>query len=212
MFWASRYRLTMAASKNGLHYGDVDWNDFRTRTVSSKRAIKDFLKFSKNDQELCLGKTAAELIIFLEDRKFIICPKNAKRNNDGTCTEGMTPYDYYSNRSKDENLKKRNEWIISKCPKLHKDEEVRKMVEKRNICGGKSGQQIIKIIGKNPFYICKVKGDLKDKKTGLCKGGFIPYLDAPLLEDSKKEDLKPEDYLRARDEWIMKFCPLESKS
>ena len=36
VFWASRYRLTMAASKNGLHYGDVDWSDFRTRSVSDK--------------------------------------------------------------------------------------------------------------------------------------------------------------------------------
>ena len=175
------------------------------------KAIKDFVKFSKDDQELCLGKTAAELIVFLEDKKFLVCPKNAKRNQDGTCVQGMTPYDHYSNRPKNENLKKRNEWIISKCPKLHKDEEIKKMVKKRNICLGKSGQQLIKMIGNKAFYICESQGSLKDKKTGLCLGGFIPYLDAPLLTESNKEDLRPEDFTRARDEWLMKFCPLEVK-
>jgi hypothetical protein len=210
-FWASRYRLTVAASDNGLHYGDVDWSDFRTRTVSSKRAIKKFLKYSKNDQELCLGKTATELILLLEKRKFLICPLKAARHSDGTCKEGMTPYDYYSNRPEEENLKKRDDWIIKKCPKLTEEKTIREMTKKQNVCLGKSGHQLIKMIGDKTFYVCDPKSVFKNKKTGLCEFGMIPYTKSLLILSSKEKygDRSAEDRLRMRNEWIMKYCPLE---
>ena len=45
-FWANRYRMTVAASKNGKHYGDALWTDFRTRILSDKKAVEVFKKFT----------------------------------------------------------------------------------------------------------------------------------------------------------------------
>ena len=155
-FWANRYRMTVAASKNGKHYGDALWTDFRTRILSEKKAANVFKKFAHKNFETCLGRTAAELILFLGDRRFLICPEKDPRNKDGTCKTGLDPYGYSTSAKLNENLEKRNNWIMKTCPKLTEDEKIKKMIKKESLCRGMSGNQIIRHLGKKPFFVCNV--------------------------------------------------------
>jgi hypothetical protein len=62
--------------------------------------------------------------------------------------------------------------------------------------------------------VCPLKSALIDKKTGLCLGGFAPYttkignfFTKPKIDQNL--NIVDEGILRARNEWIMKYCPLE---
>ena len=200
LFWANRYRMTVAASKNGKHYGDALWTDFRTRILSEKKAVEVFKQFAHKNYETCLGKTATELILFLGDRQFLVCPEKEPRNKDGTCKNGMNPYGHSASADMKENLEKRNDWIMKTCPKLTEDEKIKKMIKKENICLGMSGNQIIRYLGKRPFYACNPDHVDRDSK-GFCKSGWKPYQDT--IESEEK------DPLRARNEWLMKRCALD---
>ena len=199
LLWANRYRLTMAASENGMHYGDAEWTDFRTRILKGDKAVQEFKKFTNKNFEICLGKTAAELILFLGDRQFFVCPKDDERNEDSTCKRGLNPYKHSKNKSKKENTELRNEWIIKNCPKTSEAEKIKKLTEKRNVCRGMNGKSIITHLGKKPFYMCDLESKDRDAR-GFCRSGWRPYKAS--LEDHE------DDPFRARNEWIMQYCPL----
>ena len=185
-----RYKINIAASEDGYRYGVFDDSLFRLRYFRDSKALENYNKLSVRELNLCMDKTAAELILFLGERRFLVCPKKAPRNEDGTCKSGMTPYDYISNRSKEYNIRLRNKWIMENCPKEGPDEYIQKIVSKDNICMGKSGPEIIKMLGDKMLYVCPPEAPKNRDKT--CKSGMLPY----------KADI------RSRNEWIMKFCPL----
>ena len=86
------------------------------------------------------------------------------------------------------------------CPKLTEDEKIKKMIKKESLCRGMSGNQIIRHLGKKPFFVCNVDHKDRDSK-GFCKSGWKPY-----QEGISSEEKEP---LRARNEWIMKSCVLD---
>jgi hypothetical protein len=199
VFLPDQFKLNIAASLDGYRYGVVDHSLFRLRYFNDKKALEKFTKYSVKELDLCLGRTAANLILFLADRRLLICPESADRNMDGTCKKGMTPYDHFANRPEEENLKKRNDWIYKNCPVEGPEQYVQKIVNQYNVCRGKSARYIIKSLGNKTFYVCP-PGEKRDS-PGFCQTGMVPYKND--FETQKENN-------RARNEWLMKYCPLNT--
>jgi hypothetical protein len=63
-------------------------------------------------ENVCMGKTPSELISLLGDRIFYVCPPDNPRNQDGTCIQGIVPYQL---EEEGDNIKARNDWIRKYC-------------------------------------------------------------------------------------------------
>lgn len=74
--------------------------------------LNDILK----KENICNGIKGSAIIKHLEDLPFFVCPSQTKnRDQKGFCISGIIPYEYYSNYSDEQNLRKRNEWLIKNC-------------------------------------------------------------------------------------------------
>lgn len=198
VFLPDQFKLNVAASLDGYRYGVVDHNLFRIRYFNDPDALKKFTKYSVKELDLCLGRTAANLILFLAERPLLICPENDVRNMDGTCKKGMIPYAHYKNRPEEENNKRRNDWIFKNCPVEGPKEYVEKIVSQYNICKGRSAPYIIKHLDNHTFYVCPPSEKIKDS-AGFCRTGMVPY----------KNDYETiKENVRSRNEWLMRVCPL----
>ncbi|TDJ03792.1 MAG: hypothetical protein E2O68_09395 [Deltaproteobacteria bacterium] len=201
VFLPDQFKLNVAASLDGYRYGVVDHNLFRLRYFIDPKALEKFTKYSIKELDLCLGRTAANLMLFLGDRRLLICPDSSPHNLDGTCKRGMTPYDHYKNRPEEENIKRRDKWILKNCPVEGPEQYVQRIVNQYNVCRGRSGRDIIRNLGGRTFYVCPP--ERKRDGEGFCLTGMVPY----------KNDFKTiKENKRSRNEWIMKYCPLNVPS
>jgi hypothetical protein len=191
-----RYQLNVAASKDGKTFGHYDHSIFGVYPTQSEKFLDGFIEVLRKDENLCLGKAASELILFLGDKKYLVCPENAPKKADGTCVDGFTPYGHFTNSPLKDNLKRRDDWIMKNCPRLGSDQYEKMIIEKTNICQGKTGVMIIDSIGDDPFFVCP-KDSLRDE-MGFCVSGMTPYQwfsNKPLIENIKE-----------RNRWLMKAC------
>ena len=132
-------------------------------------------------------------MLFLQDKPLMICPEIAPRNPDGTCVSGMYPYDHFKNRPLEENIVKRNEWILKNCPLEGSKEFIERVISIDNVCMGKKAQELIAFLGDRTFYVCPPNSPRNP--DGTCTAGIIPY--------QNQED---EDNLKSRNQWILKSC------
>lgn len=189
----NQYRLGVAATADGKRYGHTANPLFRLIYTENRKELEKYIKYTAEDFELCLGRSALNLILFLEKRPLLVCPAKASRNSDGTCVEGMYPYDYFKNAPLQKNLEKRDAWILKNCPKEGNDEYIQKITQVESVCMQKSPSEIIQLLGTRPFYVCPV--DFPKNPDGTCLNGIIPYQ----LEIES-------DNLKTRNEWIIKYC------
>jgi hypothetical protein len=194
IFIPNQYRFNIAASLDGKRYGYTTSDYFRLIFTEDPRSLKKYIAYTLEDFDLCLGKGALDLILLLGDRPLMMCPETAPHNTDGTCVSGMYPYDYFANRPLEENLVKRNEWILKKCPKEGTDDFIKRTIHIDNVCMGKRANELISILGDRIFYVCPPK-HLRNP-DGTCVTGIIPY------------QLEVEgDNIKSRNNWILKYCP-----
>ncbi len=201
-FFGNKYRLSVAGSEDGIHFGDLSRVYFRAKPVYHKTKLKTLKKWSEGRTKDCLGKSADELIFYLDKNKIEdhkICFKQSRRHWDGRCKIGVTPYVKIIGMKK-KNMKNRNEWIIENCPRVLDKEDLNKLLNEKDICRGKKANEIIKDIGKNIFYICDYWNKKGPKDKGFCKDGVIPYL----FDDLKRK--KHADNIKSRNDWLKKTC------
>jgi hypothetical protein len=192
-FLPNQYRLGVAATLDGKRYGYAANPYFRFIYTESPKAIEKYIKYTAEDFELCLGRSAINLILFLEKRQLLICPQKAPKNPDGTCVEGMYPYDFLKNAPLGENIKKRNAWIFNNCPKEGDEKYIQKITQVESVCMKKNPTEIIQLLGTRPFYVCPA--EFPKNPDGTCENGIIPY---SLETDGNN--------LNKRNEWIVKYC------
>ncbi len=193
ILFPEEYKFSIAASLDEKHFGNASRTIIRAILLESPQEINKYIKYTAEDFNLCLGKSAIELILFLDNRPLLVCPVNAPRNPDGTCREGMYPYDWMKNAPLEENLKKRNSWIYKNCPSEGSEDYISKITQYENICMGKKADDIIKSLGDRPFYVCPLT--YPKNPDGTCVSGLIPYY------------FNVEgDNLKSRNEWIIKNC------
>jgi hypothetical protein len=192
-FFPIDYKFSVAASLDERKYGYAARRIIRATLTESSKELEKYLKYTAEDFKLCLGRSALNLILFLEKRPLLVCPETAPRNPDGTCIEGMYPYGYFKTSPLKENLEKRNSWIYNNCPKEGSEEYIKKVTQIEAVCLGKSPTELISILGTRPFYVCPEK--FPKNPDGTCISGIIPYQ----LEIE-------EDNLNSRNEWIIKYC------
>jgi len=184
----------VAASLDGKRYGWTDTEFFRLVFTEDSSGLKKYISYTIEDFDFCLGRGALDLILFLGDRPLMICPETTPHNPDGTCISGMFPYDHFKNRSLKENIAKRNEWIIKKCPKEGTEEFISRVIQIDNVCMGKNARDLIAFLGDRTFYVCPP--NFARNPDGTCATGIIPY---QLQEDGGN--------LKSRNQWILKNCP-----
>lgn len=194
IFIPNQYRFNIAASLDGKRYGWTTSDYFRLIFTEDTESLRRYVAYTLEDFDLCLGRGALDLILFLGDRQLMVCPEAAPHNPDGTCITGMYPYDYFKNRPKEENLARRNEWILKKCPREGTSEFISKIIAMDNVCLGKKANELISILGDRIFYVCPPNH--ARNSDGTCQTGIIPY---QLREEG--------DNLKSRNEWILKNCP-----
>jgi hypothetical protein len=189
----NQYRLGVAATLDGKRYGHTANPVFRTIFTEDPKSLDKYIKYTAEDFNLCLGRSALNLILFLEKRPLLVCPEKAPRREDGTCIEGMYPYDYFKNASFEQNIKKRNTWIFNNCPKEGDEGYIQKITQVESVCLKKSPTELIQLLGNRPFFVCPI--DFPKNPDGTCTGGIIPY------------QLEIEgDNLNSRNDWIIKYC------
>jgi hypothetical protein len=190
----NQYRIDIAGSLDGKKYGWTTSNLFRLIYTQDPKSLKKFINYSIQDFNLCMGRTALNLILFLEKRPLLVCPENAPRHQDGTCETGMYPYDHFNNRPIEENLVKRDAWILTHCPVEGNEEFITKTIAQNNVCMGKKASELISFLGNRILYICP-PADARNP-DGTCVTGMVPY---QLHEEG--------DNTKARNNWILKYCP-----
>ncbi len=194
MVLPNQFRVDIAASLDGKKYGWTSSDLFRLIFTQDSDSLKKFTKYTTEDFNLCLGRTAIGLILFLQDRPFLVCPPNAPKNQDGTCATGMYPYDYYANRPLEENIRKRDNWIFENCPREGNEEYLSKVISSQNVCLNRTAKELVALLGDRNFYVCPPDAPRNQDET--CINGMIPY-----------EMKRGEDNIKSRNKWILKYCP-----
>ncbi len=189
----NQYRLGVSATIDGKRYGHTTNPLFRLIYTESPKALEKYIKYTADDFELCLGRSALNLILFLEKRPLQVCPKKAPRKIDGTCVEGMYPYDYFQNAPPEQNIKKRNAWIYNNCPMEGGEEYVQKITQVESVCLRKSPSELIQLLGTRPLFVCPA--DFPKNPDGTCESGIIPY-----------QQENEGDNIKSRNDWIIKYC------
>ena len=113
-FFGNKYRLSVAGSEDGIHFGDLSRVYFRAKPVYHKTKFKTLKKWSEGRTKDCLGKSSDELIFYLDKNKIEdhrLCFKKSRRHWDGRCKIGVVPYIKIIGMKK-KNKKNRNEWIM----------------------------------------------------------------------------------------------------
>jgi hypothetical protein len=200
-FMGNKYRISIASSEDGIHFGDVSSHYFRARPLYHKSKLKSLRKLTQKQTLDCLGKTSDELIFYLdrmEVKDHLICLQKSAREKDGRCKKGLPPYIKIPGMV-DKNRKKRNNWIIEHCPKVIDKEDIKRLVNRKDSCRGKKYKYISKEIGNDIFYVCDYWHDEK-KEKGFCKDGVIPYMYDDLLGKKHGENIK------SRNTWLEKNC------
>lgn len=191
-----RYQVNVAASKDGEVFGSYETALFGVYPTQSEKFLEGYIEMLQKEENICLGKAASELILFLGNKKHLICPENAPKKIDGTCQEGFTPYAHFANRPLEANLKRRDQWIMKNCPRLGSNEYAKMMIKQENVCRKKTATQIIDLIGENQFFVCPNKAPRTD--DGFCVSGMTPYQwfsNRPMLEN-----------IKARNGWLLQTC------
>ena len=200
-FIGNKYRVSVAATEDGIHYGDVSSYYFRAKPVYHKSKLKSLKKWSNAKKRNCLGKTADELILYLESNNIedhLTCPRLSKREKDGRCKRGVVPYVKIIGM-KEENKERRNKWIMDHCPMVMDTEDLKRLTDKKDYCQNKKSSEIIKIIGNDIFYVCDY-WNTKKNKTGFCKDGVILYMYDESL------GIKHSANIKARNSFLEKNC------
>ncbi len=189
----NQYKFSVAASLDGKKYGYTTSDFFRLIYTEDPKSLGKFIAYTLEDFDLCLGRGALDLMLFLGDRPLMMCPETAPHNPDGTCVSGMYPYEFFINRPLEENIAKRNEWILKKCPLEGSESFIKKVIDIDNVCMGKKGQELIALLGERTFYVCPPYAPRNP--DGTCVTGIVPY--------KSEED---GDHLQSRNNWILKYC------
>ena len=200
-FIGNKYRISVAATEDGIHYGDVSSYYFRAKPVYHRTKLKSLKKWSGIKTRNCMGKTADELILYLDRKNLedhIICSRIGRRDEDGRCIKGIAPYVKIIGMKK-ENRERRNKWIIDNCPMVMDEEDLKRLTDKKDYCQNKKASEIIKIIGKDIFYICDY-WNTKKSEEGFCRDGVIPYMYDESLGFKHSENIKE------RNNWLEKNC------
>lgn len=68
------------------------------------------------NENICQGYTAPQIIKFLGEFPFYVCPKkDTNRDQNRLCIAGMIPYNYDSNSKDLFNIRSRDEWLAKNC-------------------------------------------------------------------------------------------------
>ena len=201
-FFGNKYRLSVAGSDDGIHFGDLSRVYFRAKPVYHKTKFKTLKKWSEGRIKDCLGKSADELIFYLNKNKIEdhrICFKKSIRHWDGRCKIGVVPYVKIIGMYK-KNMENRNKWIMENCPRALDKEDLKRLMSYEDICQGKKADAIIKEIGNRIFYVCDYWNKKSSIEKGFCKDGVIPYL----FDDLKRK--KDQVNIKSRNDWLKKTC------
>jgi len=191
-----RYQVNVAASKDGKVFGNYETSIFGVYPTQSEKFLEGYIDALKKEENLCLGKAASELVLFLGNRQYLVCPEMSPKKLDGTCQRGFTPYGHYTNRPLKDNLERRNQWIMKHCPRLGTDEYTKMMISKENVCRGKTAVEIIDLIGEEQFFVCPKDAPRTEK--GFCVSGMTPY--------EWYSNRPAKENIRIRNGWLLQTC------